>query len=150
NPFGRNRSHFSSRMKGNLVTFCERLHSLDATFLDGYFDDLDTSALRPQDFVYADPPYILSTGSYNDGSRGFKNWTESEESKLYKVLEGLSERNIPWALSNVLEHKGVRHRQLEDFIESNNLNVHFLEYKYSNSSYNTVRKPSSEVLITNY
>lgn len=150
NPFGRNRSHFSSRMKGNLVKFCERLHSLDAKFLDGYFDDLDTSSLGPQDFVYADPPYILSTGSYNDGSRGFKNWTELEEAKLYKLLEELSERNIRWALSNVLEHKGVRHRQLEDFIESNNLNVHFLEYNYSNSSYNTVRKPSLEVLITNY
>lgn len=150
NPFGKNRSHFSDKMKNNLLNFVTKLQTLNATFTDYYFDDLDLSFLTEQDFVYLDPPYLITTGSYNDGNRGFKNWTTLEELKMYELMLKLNKKNIKFALSNVLTHKGKTNHHLIKFTESNDFNIHYLNYNYKNSSYNTTKKESNEVLITNY
>ena len=93
NPFGRNRSQFSDNMKSNLILFTEKLKSMNVEFLSKPFDKVDLSKLNSEDFVYCDPPYLITTGSYNDGNRGFKDWKEEEEIQLYKVLDELNKRN---------------------------------------------------------
>ncbi|WP_233486111.1 Dam family site-specific DNA-(adenine-N6)-methyltransferase [Staphylococcus hominis] len=105
NPFGKNRSHFSLKMKKNLSQFISRLQYMNYDFIDAYFDEVDLSFLDENSLVYLDPPYLITTGSYNDGNRGFKNWGIKEEAKMYKLLNELTENNIRYALSNVLEHK---------------------------------------------
>lgn len=110
NPFGRNRSSFSENMRDNLIRFSERLKSIDAEFKDGLFDEFDIKQLNKNDFVYMDPPYLITTGSYNDGNRGFKNWGVEQEKKLYDFILKLDKQGIKFALSNVLEHKGVDNR----------------------------------------
>ena len=109
---------------------------------------MDLSALGPQDFVYCDPPYLITTGSYNDGNRGFKNWGRKEEEQLYRLLNDLNERNIRFALSNVLVHKGEINESLLEW--SKGYNVIHLNSNYANASYNTRRGDSDEVLIVNY
>lgn len=148
NPFGRNRSHFSKRMEHNLIKFVTKLNSIDAIFTDDYFTKVDLSHLSTNDFVYADPPYLITTGSYNDGNRGFVNWTEIQEKQLYQLLEELDQRHIRFALSNVLTHKGVENNSLIKW--SKKYNIHHLNYSYRNSSHNTKHLDSDEVLITNY
>lgn len=148
NPFGRNRSQFSKRMEKNLINFSNRLHDINAVFTDCYFTNFDFNILDKDDFVYADPPYLITTGSYNDGNRGFVNWTETQEKELRNVLDQLNNLGIKFALSNVFEHKGEFNKSLIEW--SKNYNVHHLDYSYSNSSHNTVHKGSDEVLITNY
>ena len=150
NPFGRNRSHFSENMKNNLLNFVTKLQTLDATFTDFFFSEFDFSQLTSKDFVYLDPPYLITTGSYNDGKRGFSDWGEKQEKEMYKLMKNLSSRNIKFALSNVIIHKGKHNKSLEDFIEEENLFVKHLNFNYKNSSYNTSKKESLEVLITNY
>ena len=59
-------------------------------------------------FVYMDPPYQLTTGSYNDGKRGFKGWNGALEAELFAFADRLSERGIPFMLSYVAEHKGKK------------------------------------------
>ena len=98
--------------------------------------------------VYCDPPYLITTGSYNDGNRGFKDWNEEQENKLYKLLDELDRRKIRFALSNVLKHKGKQNDMLINW--SKKYNVNKLNYSYANSSHNTTRDDSEEVLITNY
>lgn len=148
NPFGRNRSHFSERMCNNLKIFMERLHEVDAVFTDEYFTKLDLSTLDRDSFVYADPPYLITTGSYNDGNRGFVNWTLKQEKELYFLLDTMDKQGIKFAMSNVLSHKGKKNIELLKW--SKKYNVYHLNYDYSNSSHNTLRKASDEVLITNY
>ncbi|AEV95939.1 Dam family site-specific DNA-(adenine-N6)-methyltransferase [Pediococcus claussenii] len=148
NPFGRNRSHFSDRMAENLRNFVNKLNHADAHFTDEYFSDFDFSKLTKKSFVYADPPYLITTGSYNDGNRGFVNWTEKQEKELYDVLDGLNSSGIRFALSNVIEHKGRTNTLLKKW--STQYNIHDLQYGYQNSSHNTVSLGSREVLITNY
>lgn len=148
NPFGRNRSHFSKRMESNLIKFSSRLRSINASFTDQYFTDVDFQSLGESDFVYADPPYLITTGSYNDGNRGFVNWTEKQDEEILKILDDLDNKNVKFAFSNVLRHKGNVNKALIDW--SNKYNVHHLNYSYSNSSHNTSHLYSDEVLITNY
>lgn len=148
NPFGRNRSQFSENMKSNLILFTEKLKSMNVEFYSEQFDKLDLSKLNSNDFVYCDPPYLITTGSYNDGNRGFKDWKEEEELKLYKLLDELNSRNIKFALSNVIEHKGKENKLLKEW--SKKYKTIYLTSDYSNSSYNTKRDKSIEVLIVNY
>ena len=148
NPFGRNRSQFSDNMRNNLILFTQKLKDMNIEFSSEQFDKLNLQDLNNNDFVYCDPPYLITTGSYNDGNRGFKDWKEEEELKLYKVLDELDKKNVRFALSNVIEHKGKENKLLKEW--SKKYKVIYLTSDYSNSSYNTTREKSIEVLIVNY
>ena len=117
-------------------------------FLNSEFEYFDFNTLNNNDFVYCDPPYLITTGSYNDGNRGFKNWDERQEYRLLSLLDELNERGIKFALSNVLKHKGKENYILVEW--SKKYNVHYLKHSYKNCSHNTKRDESDEVLITNY
>ncbi len=152
-PFGRNRSSFNPRMKSNLLAFLDKLQSNNFLFTCKNFIDFDFSFLTENDFVYCDPPYLITTGTYNDGKRGFEGWGEKQEILLLKTLEKLSKKKIRFALSNVLKHKGKENLLLQEWIKENKFNIFPLRKDYSNSNYHTKdrRKTSSlEVLVTNY
>lgn len=148
NPFGRNRSHFSKNMAERLASFTERLHQLNTTFMDLPFEQVNLSHLTSDDLVYCDPPYLITTGSYNDGQRGFGGWTANDDLRLLMLLDRLEQQGVRFALSNVLKHKGMTNNNLINW--SQKYQVHHLNYGYQNASYNTVRQRSDEVLITNY
>lgn len=154
NPFGRNRSSFNESMKYNLYQFITKLKSIETEFSAKCFTEFDFSSLEEGDFVYADPPYLITTGTYNDGKRGFKGWKEKEEKSLLKILDGLNERNINFGLSNVIIHKGMENDILRSWlIENPNYKINFLQTNYANSNYQTKNRDknaSLEVLITNY
>ena len=150
NPFGRNRSKFSSNMEKNLRLFVTRLQELNAKFTDNLFHEIDFSELSTDDFVYLDPPYLITTGNYNDGNRGFLNWCVKQEMQMYSLMDKLSRMGIRYALSNVLEHKGKSNDLLKNYIENSLVSVNHLNYNYNNSSYNSKGTGSTEVLITNY
>lgn len=154
NPFGRERSSFNSSMKRNLEEFVLKLQQTNAVFTNKCFTDFDFSDLSENDFVYCDPPYLITTGSYNDGKRGFKGWSENEEKQLLEKLDTLNKKGVKFALSNVLEHKGKSNKILKNWIESNNSYVvNYIDFNYSNSNYQTLdrdKRSTVEVLITNY
>ena len=153
NPFGKNRSSFNSSMKFNLESFIVKLKENDIKFTNLSFEKYDFSSLTKNDFVYCDPPYLITTGSYNDGKRGFKGWTEKEEFELLDVLDNLNKNSIKFALSNVISHKGSENTILKEWLNDNNHNMNYLNKNYSNSNYQTKirdKNASTEILITNY
>ena len=147
NPFGRNRSCFSSSMREKLIKFTECIKQKNIEFTIDDFNNLDINNLSSDDLVYCDPPYLITTGSYNDGTRGFKDWKEEQEKELLNLLDKIDEKGIKFALSNVLEHKGRKNNLLIEW--SKRYNVNYINSDYSNSSHNTCGS-SIEVLITNY
>lgn len=152
-PFGKNRSSYNPRTKINLIAFIKALQEKNVTFQSRNFDEFDFSALTPDDFVYADPPYLITTGTYNDGKRGFTGWNEASEMKLLEILKELNERNIKFGLSNVLTHKGKTNEILQEWIVQNGFHINYLNKDYSNCNYQTLDKSknaSTEVLVTNY
>ena len=153
-PFGKQRSSFNSAIKANLVAFMNKLHSINAIFIAKNFDELDLGFLGKRDFVYADPPYLITTGTYNDGKRGFTGWGKEQEIKLLDLLDNLDKKGIRFALSNVIKHKKTENKFLLDWLKKNeHYHVHNIVKDYANSSYNVKNKDkedTQEVLITNY
>ena len=153
NPFGKNRSSFNPKMQYNLEKFIIKLKTLNVAFTNLNFDEFDFSNLNENNFVYADPPYLITTGTYNDGKRGFTGWNEKEETKLLQILSNLDRKNIKFALSNVIEHKGKTNYLLVDWINENGFQINYIKKNYANSNYQTKNREkngSIEVLITNY
>ena len=153
-PFGRNRSSFNLSMKQNLEKFINKLKTIEAEFTSQSFEDLKFSSLDNQDFVYFDPPYLITTGTYNDGKRGFKGWSAKEEKRLFEIMDFLDQKKVKFALSNVIEHKGNSNELLKDWIRNNkNLQINYIDSNYNNSNYQIKEKAiykTTEVLITNY
>lgn len=153
NPFGKERSSYNPRMESNLIAFVKKLQSRDVAFSCHNFDNFAFDTLTVDDFVYCDPPYLITNGSYNDGKRGFTGWNKSHELKLLSILDDLNARGVRFALSNVLIHKGNQNNILAEWLAENDYNIHHLSMNYSNSSYqlkNRGKTETDEVLITNY
>lgn len=152
-PFGRNRSSYNDSMRSNLIKFIDKIHSSAAEFTCCDFEAFDYDALDADDFVYCDPPYLITTGSYNDGKRGFKGWSTREECALLEILDDLDRRGIRFALSNVVRHKGRHHDMLKQWVDERGFNTYPIINSYANSSYHTTDRSidaSAEVVITNY
>lgn len=152
NPFGKERSSFNERMKRNLIRFVDKMHVIQPSILSLNFDDVDLSHLSTGDFVYADPPYLITTGTYNDGKRGFTGWGNSHELALLNLLESIDNQGALFALSNVITHKGKDNCILRQWVNDTHYNVHILNKHYNNSNYQSSKtsNPTVEVLITNY
>ena len=149
-PFGKERSSYNDSIEKNLVLFCDALKKKDIVFYNNDFLSVDLNSLGENDLVYCDPPYLISTGSYNDGKRGFKDWTELEERQLLNLLDTLNEQGVKFALSNVLYHKGLSNELLLEW--SKKYTVYYLDKSYSNNSYHFKEKNAKtvEVVITNF
>lgn len=149
-PFGRNRSSFNSNIERNLTRFCQALQKKNIQFTNKDFTELDYSRLGPEDLVYCDPPYLISTGNYNDGNRGFKDWKDKEERELLDLLDRLNHNGIRFALSNVFYHKGLSNELLIEW--SRKYRIHYINKTYSNCNYQFKERDAVtvEVLITNY
>ena len=150
NPFGKDRSSFNDVMRSNLARTLERLQNVH--FSSKEFQLFDYSVLKQGDFLYADPPYLITCGSYNDGKRGFTGWSEKEEKDLYGILTKLDERGIKFALSNVSEHKGMKNTILIKWCREHKYHIHRINFDYNNSNYHAKNtdKITKEVLVTNY
>ena len=107
------------------------------------------NALKKGDVVYCDPPYLITTGSYNDGNRGFGDWKQSEDDALLKILDFLNENGVTFYLSNVFYHKGLTNEKLIEW--SNKYFVKYIDKSYSNCSYHFKERNAKtvEVLISN-
>ena len=149
-PFGKERSSFNDSIEQNLMLFCRALQDKNIVLSTNDFRDFDFRRLSKGDVVYCDPPYLITTGSYNDGKRGFNDWTEKEEFDLLSLLDRLHENGILFALSNVFAHKGQTNDMLIEW--SNKYNIQYIDKNYSNCSYHFKDRETKtvEVLITNY
>lgn len=149
-PFGNERSSYNPSIEKRLKEFVNKLHKVDITFKDFDFSKLDISKLDKNSFVYCDPPYLITNGSYNDGTRGFGDWTDESEKSLLSFLDKLNDKNIKFALSNVFYHKGKENKMLIEW--SKKYNVIFIDSNYNNSNYQSKARKhiTQEVLIKNY
>lgn len=146
NPFGINRSSYNANTERNLRQFHKAIQGFE--YHIGNFRQFGLAFMEPGDFLYADPPYLISCGSYNDGKRGFEGWSQEDDQVLFGKLDELNNRGISFALSNVMRHKGKENEALIQW--ANNYNVHYLNADYSNSNYQATESETVEVLITNY
>lgn len=141
---------FNKKMADKLSAFIDRIQTQNCIFTCKDFREFDISQLDGNDFVYVDPPYLITCATYNEQG----GWNEEAERDLLAFLDALSEKNIRFALSNVLRSKGKENHILIEWLDkhSNKYRAIPLNYSYSNSNYQTKDKVSAseEVLIVNY
>jgi DNA adenine methylase len=112
-----------------------QFHNLD--FLD-FFKQID---FQVDDFVYLDPPYLITFSEYN------KLWNEETERRLLDFLEWLDTQNVKFAVSNVSHYKGKVNQQFSEWsIQHNSFDIKSNYISYHDNS----KKEFKEVLITNY
>lgn len=145
-PFGKNRSQWNDTMKKNLINFHKAIKDKNIIFTNKDFNELKIDKLSSNDFVYCDPPYLITCATYNEQD----GWNETCEKNLLELLDKLNSQSVKFALSNVLFSKGKTNDILLEW--SKKYNVHHLDYTYQNCNYHTKDKESKpdEVLITNY
>jgi len=140
---------FNTDMQNKLSLTTDRLQELHCDFSSHDFLSFDPDSLRPDDFVYADPPYLITCATYNEQG----GWDTEKEVALYKFLDELNDKHIRFALSNVLTGKGRTNTILQEWLDARpHYTCHHLNYRYTNSNYHLKDRTarSDEVLITNY
>ena len=141
---------FNQKMADKLSAFIDKIQTQNCIFTCKDFREFDISQLDNNDFVYVDPPYLITCATYNEQG----GWDKETERDLLIFLDTLSEKNIRFALSNVLRNKGKENQILLEWLnrKDNKYRVIPLNYSYSNSNYQTKDKVSvsEEVLIVNY
>lgn len=142
-PFGKARSSFNPVLRERFTEFATKLSGLDLT---GSATSFDRVVAPPGSFFYCDPPYLITTATYNEKD----GWTPEREESLLHYLHTLEDYGIRWALSNVTHHQGKTNDLLIEFAKD--FHVHELSINYSNNSYHKKDRTSAsrEVLITNY
>lgn len=138
---------FNKRMSEKLETFMSSIANIEFTSKD--FREFKTEILTQNDFVYADPPYLITCASYNE----LDGWNENNEIDLLKMLDKLNERKLRFALSNVLSAKGKVNNILDSWLNKNSeYKCYHLNFDYKNSNYHKTERinKADEVLITNY
>jgi DNA adenine methylase Dam len=99
-------------------------------------------------FIYLDPPYANTMAIYNE-SRAFGGWGLDDDHKLFNELDRLDKLGVRWAMSNVLENKGIKNEHIESWaIRGGYKIIDFEEKQYSALGKGNAK--SREVLIVNY
>lgn len=134
---------FNKYMRNKLTTFSNIIREHNINFSNHDFRDI---SFKTGDFIYADPPYLISTATYNENN----GWTKDDELSLYSFLDLVDKKKARFALSNVLIHNGKENTLLKRWAKKYHL--HVLNYNYNNSNYHSTAKHNNtvEVLITNY
>lgn len=106
---------------------------------------LNEIKFKKDDFVYLDPPYLITFGEYN------KFWSEEREEELLNYLDLLSKKKVNWALSNVTEYT-KKGEKLENKILKNWMKKYTVKTIKSNyiSFHDNQQKAINEVLVINY
>ncbi len=133
---------FNNNVISALTAYFSYVKDKDIAFFNMDFEAfLDNLNLTEDDFVYLDPPYLITFSEYN------KLWNEDSEMRLIKVLDKLHERNIKFAVSNVLWHRRKYNGTFNEWAQK--YNIVKIQSNYISFNDNT-EKDTYEVLVKNY
>lgn len=120
NPVGM--SGYNDSIKEKIVSFSRRIKEINPIFTNMDFEAVLPS-VDADTLVYADPPYLITLGSYNDGKRGFNGWNEIEEQRLLRFFDQCHERGAKIVISNILDYKGLSNDLLKEWISNRHSRV---------------------------
>lgn len=131
---------FNDNLLEKFISFSRVIKEKSISFSSYSFDELTN--VNSDYFIYMDPPYRLTTGSYNDGKRGFEGWTQEHEQQLMEYADKLNSNNIKFMISYVLEHSGIENTKMKKWLKKNNYKV--IKMNPTNS------RKRKEIIIINY
>ncbi len=103
---------------------------------------LNKIEFKEKDYVFLDPPYLISMSEYN------KLWNDKKEIELCNFLDKLDEKGVRFGITNLIYHKGKENETFNSW--SKKYKVYDIESNYISFNDNTIKKDSKEVFVTNY
>lgn len=103
---------------------------------------LNEIEFKEKDYVFLDPPYLISMSEYN------KLWNDKKEVELCNFLDELDNKGVRFGITNLIYHKGKENETFNNW--SKKYNVYDIESNYISFNDNTIKKDSKEVFVTNY
>ena len=147
-PFGQDRSSYNNTIKKNLVSMIKYIKERDFHFSSLDYRDFDLTKFGVGDYLYCDPPYLITTATYNDGKRGFTGWGSDEERTLYSIMDKFHAKGGFFGLSNVIRNDKGENKVLKEW--SSKYRVIDLSHDSYRNYQRKESSPSSEVLVVNY
>lgn len=133
---------FNANVVKAIHSYSERTTGRKITFQSLEFEEFLTSIkFKDRDFLYVDPPYLITASEYNKG------WNEDSEIRLYRALDRLNENGIRFAVSNVELYGDRTNTILESWMKK--YKVETITSNYINY-FNNRKKALREVLVCNY
>lgn len=132
---------FNDKVLEKMISFSRVMKEKNITLSNVEFTDF-LGKIEKDSFVYMDPPYRLTNGSYNDGKRGFNGWELADEKNLFEFADSLNEKSIRFMISYIVEHNGRTNMELKNWIRLNNYRLINIDKMNGNQR--------NEVLIMNY
>jgi adenine-specific DNA-methyltransferase len=132
---------FNEQVLEKMISFSKHIKEKKISFISKDFINLK-NIFKKNTFVYMDPPYSLTTSSYNDGNRGFKGWNKKNENQFLNVVDNFNKKKIKFIISYLLQHKGKINYEMSNWINKSNLRI-------MNVKANTAVK-RKEIMILNY
>lgn len=126
-----------------LTEYIERIKNIQAEFICGDFcSERIQQIIRKADFVYMDPPYLITDAVYNESNK----WREQNEYELIRLMNFLIDNKKSFVLSNVLEKQGRRNEPLFYWTTTrkNDINIVDIDYHYRSASYNKKNRNAKE------
>lgn len=142
---------FNPVMRKNTIAFYDKIQKVKLSCSS--FLDFDLTPFGEQDFIYIDPPYLISDAYYNTGAKNAaQKWTQDDDLKLFEYLNEATKKNIKFAMSNFINHRGKTNTKLVEWINDMKLNTYNVHSNYERCVANKVKNdnPTLEVLITSY
>ena len=110
---------FNKNMQQKLSDFIDKIKEQDCQFTCLDFREFNIDILGNNDFVYVDPPYLITCATYNEQG----GWSETDEKDLLRFLDKLNAHNLRFALSNVLRSKGKENTILIEWLKKIKINT---------------------------
>lgn len=133
---------FNKNVASALTSYFEYVSGRNIQLFSMDFQEfIEGAKPSPDDFVYLDPPYLITFSEYN------KLWDENCEMRLIGFLDDLSSRGIRFAVSNVLWHRQRYNGVFNEWAQKYNI----VKIKSNYISFNdNTEKDTCEVLVKNY
>jgi adenine-specific DNA-methyltransferase len=126
-----------------MISFSRAVKQKQVIFHSFSYDEIEEE-INPNTFYYMDPPYLLTTGAYNDGKRGFTGWNEQTENQFLKFADRLHENGNHFMISYVLDHNGKSNETVKSWIKERGYRLITLE------PHHVSKHVRHESLIVNY
>lgn len=146
-PIGK--TDFNKTNVNKLEKYLNKVKSLKTHYICADFDSAKVKKiLNAADFIYMDPPYLITNATYNESNR----WNNLCEHRLLNLIDELIVNNKKFILSNVLSKKGSMNEPLFYWTQKNheNIEVRHMKYSYSSASYNKKNREAKEdeIIVT--
>lgn len=133
---------FNKNVESALVNYTKVVSSKKINLYNNDYKDF-LKIIKPKvgDFLYLDPPYLITGSEYN------KLWNDEEESELYEIIDKLHEKGVKFMLSNVLNY-GIKHNPILKKW-SKKYRIIEIQSNYINR-FDNRQKKLREILVVNY